>query len=532
MIRQTVCASAMALACSLLISSAWAIHNSVPAVHGDISRSLLGDGTGAIIGIIDSGVDDTHPALAGLDSLGQPRLVAEANFVSSEPVNTGDDVFGHGTWVSSVALSSDAFFTGLAPDARYVNARVLDSSVGFGNDVQVRNGIGFAIDRGAQVLNLSLNYNAPISSGSSALDLMLDWAAYARGVSSVAAVGNIPLLQPTDPNNPLPGTPNTARSPGSSFNGISVGRTLADFKKVSIFSAGAYTQDGRMKPDIVAPGTLLTMANDDWEGAAADWDTGLNGTSFSTPHVAGMIAQQLEAGTTHSLSTDPLVVKATLLNSASKDILDWDFNPWEPASIQTVAGKTTTTHPLDPHAGAGQVDGAALAAQYLAGEYAPGLVDAIGWDFGTLGVGGSLDYVIDPTLILDSSLSATLTWYRHIGRTDGGGPNGTGNGVIDAGDNFFLSQSVSNLDLQILRDGQVVAESISTVDNVEHLHWDVDQSAQYTLRVLGTSLHGDERFALAWFGAAVPEPASLSLGLIAAAAWSMRRRRRESAFGS
>lgn len=519
MSRWTVCAGALALACFAPISSAWAIHNSVPAVHGDISRSLLGDGTGAIIGIIDSGVDDTHPALAGLDSLGQPRMVAEANFVTTEPVNTGDDVFGHGTWVSSVALSSDAFYTGMAPDARYVNARVLDSNVGFGNDVQVRNGIGFAIDRGAQVLNLSLNYNATFSSGNSPLDMMLDWAAYARGISSVAAVGNIPILNPGDPN-PLPGSPNTARSPGSSFNGISVGRTLADFKKVSIFSAGAYTQDGRMKPDIIAPGTLLTMANDDWEGAAADWDTNLNGTSFSTPHVAGMIAQQLEAGATHGLSVDPLVVKATLLNSASKNILDWDSNPWEPASIQTVAGKTTTQHPLDPHAGAGQIDGTALAAQYLAGEYAPGIVDAIGWDYSTLGVGGYADYAIDSNLILDSSLTATLTWYRHIDRSDGGVL-----GVIDAGDNFFLGQSVSNLDLQILRDGQVVAESISGVDNVEHLHWNVDAASQYTLRVLGTNLYGSERFALAWFGTAVPEPASLSLGLFAAIGLAMRRRR-------
>src|SRR3990172_8305316 len=116
-------------ACSPL---AWALDGSVPGINGDISRVLLGDGTGVVIGIVDSGVDDTHPALTG-------RMNAESNFVTTEPGNTGDDVYGHGTWVSSAALGKDATYMGMAPDAHYVNARVLDASNGFGRDIQVRN---------------------------------------------------------------------------------------------------------------------------------------------------------------------------------------------------------------------------------------------------------------------------------------------------------------------------------------------------------------------------------------------------------
>ena len=85
-----------------------ALDQSIPRVHGDQSRLTLGDGTGIVIGIIDSGIDALHPALAVLDSLGQPRLVAAQNFVRTESELSADDVFGHGTAVAGVALSSDA----------------------------------------------------------------------------------------------------------------------------------------------------------------------------------------------------------------------------------------------------------------------------------------------------------------------------------------------------------------------------------------------------------------------------------------
>jgi hypothetical protein len=269
-----------------------------------------------------------------------------------------------------------------------------------------------------------------------------------------------------------------------------------------------------MKPDVVAPGSALTLANDDWEGVASDWDNNLNGTSFAAPHVAGLMAQMLEAGATHSLSTDPLVVKATILNSADKSVLGKNFNPWEPAFALDVAGVETVYQPLDTHSGTGQINGLSLAEQYLAGEKTPGLVDPIGWDLHAVGNGEFIDYVVDPLLVSGSSLTATLTWYRHIGRID------DGNEQVDANDGFFLQQALSDLSLQVLRNGNLIAESISSVDNVEHLFIDLDRSARYTLRVFGAGVFGGpEQFALAWHGIAAPEPTSAVLLIFAAVAW-------------
>jgi subtilisin family serine protease len=483
----------------LFASPLHAIDGSVPAIGGDVSKLLLGDGTGVVVAIVDSGVDDAHPALTGLDSLGQPRMVAEANFVTSEPGNTGNDVHGHGTWVASAALSRDPVFGGMAPDARFINARVLDSGNGFPSDVQVRNGIGFAIGQGADILNASLNFFGANSSGNSQLDLMLDWAAYDRGVHVAVCCGNISQGVGTT----------QVRGPGSSYNGLTVGRTTANFSRIHADSATAFTSDGRMKPDIVAPGTGLALANDDWEGAAADWDFGLGGCSFATPHVAGLIAQQLEAGATHGLSTSPLVIKATVMNSADK-ILDQAGNSWTPNNWQTVAGVSNTTQPLDSESGAGQIDGFALAQQYLAGEKSPGLVDPVGWDLHSIGNGGSVDYELSQSLLPGTTLNATLTWFRQVSRSD------NGNGVIDALDTFSVLQPLSNLNLEILQDGMPLAASMSGRDNVEHLSVQVEPQSYYTLRVHGISVRsGLENFALAWSAAAVPEPGSW--GLVAGA---------------
>jgi hypothetical protein len=501
--------------CALSAAPAWGINAAIPAVGGDISRAQLGDGTGVIIGILDSGVDDLHPALAGLDSQGNPRMVAEKNH-TSEIGNTGDDTNGHGTFISSVALSRDATNTGMAPDARYVNSRVLDSSAVFAGTQIIQEGMSFAINNGADILNMPLNFDRrtnPSANGSSQLDLMIDWAADELGISCVICAGNI--VQATDGSQQV-------RAPASAYNGITVGRTTPDTSRVHSDSATAFTVDGRMKPDLVAPGTGLTVARHNWEGAAADWvnlNDNVGGCSLAVPMVAGMLAQQIEGGRLHGLSTDPLVVKATIMNSAQK-VNDKSNAAWQPHTSSLVNDVYTATRPLDDQSGAGQIDGAALAEQYLAGEMGPGLIESIGWDLHTIGGGQSIDYVIDPNLMFGSVLTTTLTWYRHVTRTDGGLL-----GVIDSGD-FFVAQALSNLNLQVLRNGELFAQSMSALDNVEHLRLALgDTPAQYTLRVLNLS-NNAEQFALAWHGIAVPEPVVLPLALasLMGIAFGWRRR--------
>ncbi|MEM9658225.1 MAG: S8 family serine peptidase, partial [Planctomycetota bacterium] len=204
-----------------------AIDGSIAAIHGDQSRTLLGDGTGVVIGLLDSGIDDQHPAISNNDDQGRPRMIAEANFATTDPDNAGDDVVGHGTSVASVALSADAQYAGMAPNARFINSRVLDSANDFADEAWIRRGVAFALNAGADVLNLSLNTFTPLSDGAQQLDLMLDWAADERGVASVACAGNI-----------LGGDGSLAvRSPGSAANAIVVGSVAADLTYVHAYSA-------------------------------------------------------------------------------------------------------------------------------------------------------------------------------------------------------------------------------------------------------------------------------------------------------
>jgi hypothetical protein len=90
-------------------------------------------------------------------------------------------------------------------------------------------------------------------------------------------------------------------------------------------------------------------------------------------------------------------------------------------------------------------------------------------------------------------LGATLTWFRHVGYKD---KNGNG---LDGKDTFYQTASLADFTLTLLRDGVPIGGSDSSVDNLEHLSWTLEATANYTLRIYRFEGSGltTEQFALA-----------------------------------
>jgi hypothetical protein len=488
--RIRMCGLSCASCAILFASLARAAGLDTQRINGYQAKTLLGDGTGVIVGIVDSGIDKNHPALTGTVSGGLSRLVAEANFVTSEPSNTGDDVFGHGTAVAGQILSRDATFGGVATDARYINARVLDSGNSFSTDSWVVNGAGFAVANGASLLNMSLGYFNADTSGNSKLSAMADYMAFGLRLPMTISAGNA-----GNNANHLP------QGPGDAFNVFSVASSSKASNWSRIVSSSSYgpTTDLRDKPEISAPGDQIVTAQQHTSGFST-W----SGTSFAAPNTAGVLAAALDYGFSHGISVDPLVLKASLLNTAEK-ILDRNGASWSPNAASTVGGVYIVTSPLNASAGAGQVDGLQFATQYMSGQYAPGNVSAVGWDLDNVGA-SVLDYHLGQ-LATGSTLRTTLNWFRHVGWTDAGG-----NGIIDSADSFPVVATLANLDLFVYRDNQLIAESVSTRDNVEELYLTNILAGDYDIHVSRISGTGNsEQFGLAWSSIAVPEPGILLL---------------------
>ncbi|WP_245170732.1 S8 family peptidase [Streptomyces anulatus] len=227
------------------------------------------DGTGVKIAVVDTGIDATHPDLAG-------RVAAERNFSASPDAK---DRSGHGTHVASTAAGTgakDARFKGVAPGAQLINAKVLDDQ-GVGDDSGIIAGVDWAVAQGADVISMSLGgLDTP---GIDPMEAQVNKVSAEKGVLFTIAAGN---------NGPGQGT---VASPGSAEAALTVGAVDDDDRIADFSSVGPRTGDKAVKPDITAPGTSITAAAAAGvEGQDPPGYQSLSGTSMATPHVAGAAA--------------------------------------------------------------------------------------------------------------------------------------------------------------------------------------------------------------------------------------------------
>lgn len=203
----------MAKLSKALLTSALAFHAvfGAPAFAGEFENSsylgLIGvtdalqvsanNGAGVTFGVIDTGAAADHVEFGGrvntkLSTCVIPRC-------SSSLATTDDN--GHGTFVTSelIARKGNGGIVGVAPSAQAIEIKAI-SAQGSGSVVDVANGVRQAVDRGAQVLNLSLSFTpTPV------LIAAINYAAsknavivYAGGNESQALLGNLKIAGFTD----------------------------------------------------------------------------------------------------------------------------------------------------------------------------------------------------------------------------------------------------------------------------------------------------------------------------------------------
>ncbi len=236
-----------------------------------------------IIAVVDTGANAAHPDLAG-------RLLPGYDFVNND--NDPSDDNGHGTAVAGVAAASANNALGVAGvswGSPVLPVKVLNAS-GSGAYSAIAQGVTYAADRGARIINLSLG-------GTTSSRTLQDAVNYAWGKSAViiAAAGN--------------NGNSIACYPGACANVVAVSATDASDLRPSWSNYGSYV-------DLSAPGvSILTLYS---SNGYAFWD----GTSFSSPAAAGVASLVASAWprATNARIVDLLLKNADDIGAAGYDV--------------------------------------------------------------------------------------------------------------------------------------------------------------------------------------------------------------------
>ncbi|MFE9659513.1 S8 family serine peptidase [Streptomyces sp. NPDC005955] len=245
------------------------LDKSVPRVGAPAAWQSGYDGTGVKIAVLDTGVDATHPDLAG-------RVVAEQNLTDAADAK---DHHGHGTHVASTAAGSGArsggTHKGVAPGASVLNGKVLNDG-GSGLLSWVAAGADWAAAQGADIVNLSLS--ADDTPELDVMEVQVNTLARTKGVLFAVAAGNAGR--------------GWLGSPATAEEALAVGAVDAADKVADFSGSGPGVGTDLVKPELTAPGVDIKAAASSLTDGGADPSgyTAMSGTSMAAPHVAGAAA--------------------------------------------------------------------------------------------------------------------------------------------------------------------------------------------------------------------------------------------------
>ncbi len=313
------------------------LSQSIPLINADDVWALGYDGTGIKIAIIDTGIDKNHCDFPS------GKIVAWKDCVGTG--STPYDDHGHGTHCSSIAAGAYNP-KGVAPGASLIGAKVCNSS-GQCTDADIIEGVDFGVAQGADVESLSLGGTG--GDGTSAIAQECNWAVD-QGVVVCCAAGN---------NGSACCTIST---PGDATKVITVAASDKSDALASFSSRGP-TTDGRIKPDITAPGVSIYAAD---SGTSCS-DISMSGTSMATPHIAGVSALMLDAnGAATPLQVKNCMGKAAIdKGNTGKDCL-WGWGRVDAlAAVNQIINNPGVSPPADGTCGCSCGGGSCLGTAFV-----------------------------------------------------------------------------------------------------------------------------------------------------------------------